>query len=89
MLQPIFCAISLNWAISYIYLQYLKEEETDGYHAFKLIEKQASVASKIFKEYCLKIVILILNIQSVIDIRKVAIGGISENKLVVQGINKA
>lgn len=65
-------------------------DKTDGYHAFELIENQDPIASKIFKEYCLKIAILILNIQSVVDIRKVAIGGgISENQLVVQGINKA
>ncbi|RVU71007.1 MULTISPECIES: ROK family protein [Lactobacillus] len=62
----------------------------DGLHAFSLIKPGNPTAIKLFQQYCLKIAILILNIQSVIDVGKVAIGGgISAQPVLINGINEA
>lgn len=63
---------------------------TDGMHAFDLIKKNEPQSLDLFDEYCKQIAIIILNIQSVVDIKKVAIGGgISAQPILIQGINDA
>ncbi|CBL51050.1 ROK family protein [Lactobacillus crispatus] len=66
------------------------EDKTDGLHAFELIDLGNAQVLKLFHDYCLKIAILILNIQSVIDVSKVAIcGGICSQSKLISGINQA
>lgn len=66
------------------------QDETDGKYAFAAIKNQVPEAVAIFNKYCLKIAILILNLQTVIDINKVAIGGgISAQSILIEGINTA
>ena len=62
---------------------------TDGMHAFELIKKDRK-AEKIFHQYCLQIAIVILNLQSVVDVNKIAIGGgISSQEVLILGIKDA
>ena len=62
----------------------------DGRHAFKMIKQNVPEARELFNFYCRQIAILILNIQSVIDVRKFAIGGgISAQSILISGINDA
>lgn len=62
----------------------------DGVHAFEMIKDNVSVAQELFKTYCTQVAIVILNIQSVVDIKKFAIGGgISNQPILIDGINKA
>lgn len=62
----------------------------DGRHAFEMIKQNVPEARESFTFYCRQIAILILNIQSVIDIRKFAIGGgISAQSILISGINDA
>lgn len=64
--------------------------EDDGLHAFKAIKNQNSKAIAIFNEYCMRIAMLILNLQTVVDINKITIGGgISAQPCLIAGINTA
>ena len=66
------------------------QDENDGLHAFEVIKEGVPEAVAIFHDYCFKIAVLILNMQTVVDINKVAIGGgISAQPLLINGINKA
>lgn len=61
----------------------------DGLAAFKAINEGDPVAKKIFADYCMKIAVLILNLQSVVDLERIAIGGgISAQPIVVETINQ-
>lgn len=74
---------SINSRINY-------PDKDDGLNAFNAIKKQLPEAIKIFDSYCRTIAVLILNIQTVIDVNKVAIGGgISAQSILIEGINKA
>ncbi|MBP2058643.1 putative NBD/HSP70 family sugar kinase [Lactobacillus colini] len=60
----------------------------DGLAAFKAIESGNQKAQDIFKNYCQNIAGIIFNIQSVIDLEKIAIGGgISAQPIVIEEIN--
>lgn len=64
-------------------------DEKDGLAAFAAIKQGNPTAITIFKEYCRQIAILIFNIQAVVDLQKIAIGGgISSQPLVVETINE-
>lgn len=66
------------------------QDEKDGLYAFKMIKEQNPKALEFFKAYCLKIAILILNIQSIVDVNKIAIGGgISAQSILISEINKS
>ena len=66
------------------------QDENDGLHAFEVIKEGVPEAVAIFHDYCFKIAVLILNMQTVVDINKVAIGGgISAQPILINGINKA
>lgn len=63
---------------------------TDGRHAFEMIKDDVPEAKELFEAYCKQIAILILNIQSVVDVQKFAIGGgISAQSILISGINRA
>lgn len=65
-------------------------EENDGVHAFEAIKNKVPRAVEVFDEYCLSIATLILNMQTVTDPNKVAIGGgISAQPILIEGINQA
>lgn len=65
-------------------------DKTDGVLVFKELEKHNELIWPIFEEYCQTIAYLIITLQAVLDLEAVVIGGgISANKLVVAGINKA
>lgn len=65
-------------------------DENDGVHAFEAIKNGKKGAVEIFDSYCLRIAVLILNIQTVADVNKVAIGGgISAQAILIRGINSA
>lgn len=60
---------------------------TDGIHAFEVINSDNKQAKEIFDEYCYNIAMIIQNIQAVIDLEKIAIGGgISPQPLVIENI---
>lgn len=65
-------------------------EEMDGLAAFKAINSGEAQAMRIFNEYCKRIAAIIIDIQAVVDLDTIAIGGgISAQPIVVQGINQA
>lgn len=54
------------------------------------VKKQLPEVISIYDLYCRKITVLILNIQTAIDVNKVAIGGgISAQPILIEGINQA
>lgn len=60
---------------------------TDGLAAFDSINSGDSKANMIFEDYCEKIAYLIMNIQAVVDLEKIAIGGgISAQPILVETI---
>ncbi|HIY92452.1 ROK family protein [Companilactobacillus sp. HBUAS56275] len=62
----------------------------DGKTAFEAIIKGDVKAKQIYEEFCKRIAYLILTIQAVDDLKRIAIGGgISAQPCVIQGINKA
>ena len=66
------------------------DDETDGLAAFEAINNGNKKAKKIFDEYCKRIAAIIIDIQAVVDLDAIAIGGgISAQPIVVQGINQA
>ena len=66
------------------------DNETDGLAAFEAINNGNEKAKKIFDEYCKRIAAIIIDIQAVVDLDAIAIGGgISAQPIVVQGINQA
>ncbi len=63
---------------------------TDGLSAFSAIKDNRSKAREIFEEFCKRVAYLIIDIQAVVDLKRIAIGGgISAQKIVVKSINKA
>lgn len=66
------------------------QDTKDGLAAFKAINAHDSSVMPIFEDFCNKVAVLILNVQSVVDLKAIAIGGgISAQPIVVQGINHA
>lgn len=66
------------------------DNETDGLAAFEAINNGNEKAKQIFDEYCKRIAAIIIDIQAVVDLDAIAIGGgISAQPIVVQGINQA
>lgn len=62
----------------------------DGPRVFELIKQGDDYATKRFAEFCHNVALLIHNMQTVLDVDCYVIGGgISRQKLVVQGINQA
>lgn len=65
-------------------------DKHDGMAVFEAIKQNDPRVSKIFSDYCDVIAMVILNIQSVIDLKTFAIsGGISAQPIVVKAINQA
>lgn len=61
----------------------------DGPEIFKAINAKNLDALEIFEEYCEKVARLIINVQAVIDVEKIAIGGgISAQPIVVKEIRR-
>lgn len=61
----------------------------DGRKAFELIKNGNVVAKSIFEEYCRKVALLILNVQTVVDLRRYVLGGgISAQPIVTREINR-
>ena len=83
--------------LQYSAVQMIKEinkntsnDSEDGLGAFKLINEKNSDALKIFDKFCYGVATVILNIQTVVDLEKYAIGGgISAQPILIDGINKA
>lgn len=66
------------------------QNENDGLYAFDAIKSGKKETVRIFNDYCLKVATLILNIQTVVDLDKIAVGGgISAQPILISGINKA
>ncbi|PEG87955.1 transcriptional regulator, partial [Lactobacillus sp. UMNPBX13] len=66
------------------------EDETDGLAAFEAINSGNEQALKILRSYCWDVVGIIVNIQSVVDLTTIAIGGgISAQPILVEEINRA
>ena len=66
------------------------DDETDGLAAFEAINNGNEKAKKIFDEYCKRIAAIIIDIQAVVDLDAIAIGGgISAQPIVIQRINQA
>ena len=66
------------------------EDVSDGVHAFEAIKNHVPEAVAIFEQYCLQIATLILNMQTVVDVNKIAIGGgISAQSCLIDGIKQA
>ncbi|MGX7047887.1 ROK family protein [Lactococcus piscium] len=63
-------------------------DATDGMSVFKYIKnKQNTKVNKLFDSYCEKIAILIINLQAVLDISTVVIGGgISQDPILIDNI---
>lgn len=62
----------------------------DGPQAFEAINCGDPVANKIFTEYCYRLALLIMNIQTVVDVQRIAIGGgISAQPILVKRVNDA
>lgn len=65
-------------------------DEMNGLAAFEAINSGEAQAMHIFNEYCKRIAAIIIDIQAVVDLDTIAIGGgISAQPIVVQGINQA
>lgn len=65
-------------------------DSEDGPGAFKLINENNSDILKIFNQFCYGVATVILNIQTVVDLEKYAIGGgISAQPILIDGINNA
>lgn len=65
-------------------------DETDGLDAFEAINAGDEVALKIFNKFCQDVVMIILNMQSIVDLTTIAIGGgISTQPILIEGINQA
>lgn len=65
-------------------------DATDGLAAFATINAGQPEAVAIFKNYCKNVAYLILNVQSVVDLKRIAIGGgISAQDAVIDGIREA
>ena len=61
------------------------DDETDGLAAFDAINNEDEKAKSIFDEYCKRIAAIIIDIQAVVDLDAIAIGGgISAQPIVVQ-----
>lgn len=64
------------------------DDETDGISVFKAIKNQENIEVNIlFERYCEKIATLIINLQAVLDISTVVIGGgISQDSILIDNI---
>lgn len=68
---------------------YYEGDEADGYQAFEHILKKEEYALKQFELFCRGLAGLIINIQSVLHVKKVVIGGgISANPIVTKNIQR-
>ena len=70
--------------------QNTSNDSEDGIEAFRLINAKDPIALKIFNQFCYGIATVILNIQTIVDLEKYAIGGgISAQPILITGINNA
>lgn len=64
--------------------------ENDGKKVFEYIEKKDNIAYPMFKKYCNQLAKVIFNIDYVLDLDKVAIGGgISAQPIVIETLNES
>lgn len=76
--------------ISSINKKLRNQDKKDGLAAFKAINANNPDAVAIFKKYCQSIVNIIINVQAVVDLDSIAIGGgISAQPIVIKGINQS
>lgn len=65
-------------------------EVTSGQEVFKWIEQGDEIATEMFSEYCYDVIVQLFNLQLIIDPSRVCIGGgVSQNPIFIQGIQKA
>ncbi|OOV11329.1 sugar kinase, partial [Lactobacillus delbrueckii subsp. lactis DSM 20072] len=65
------------------------EDLADGLAAFAAIKSGNEEAGKIFRQYCLDVAVMILNLQTVINGEKVVIGGgISAQEILIEEIRR-
>lgn len=65
------------------------ENLKDGKAAFKAITEKNEAANKIFKQFCMNVAIMILNVQTVINGEKIVIGGgISAQNILIDEIKR-
>ncbi len=65
------------------------EDLADGLAAFAAIKSGNEEAGKIFRQYCLDVAVMILNLQTVINGGKVVIGGgISAQEILIEEIRR-
>ena len=66
------------------------KDKTDGRRVFKEINPHNPVIWSLFEGFCRRVAVLILNIQTVVDLERVLIGGgISAQKILIDEIKKA
>lgn len=69
--------------------QLLQLPTNDGKIVFEELKKKNPLIQQVFEEYCRNIAFLITNIQTVVDIERIAIGGgISEQPLIIEEIRR-
>ncbi|MFI3621820.1 ROK family protein [Vagococcus fluvialis] len=65
------------------------ENPLDGKTVFEELNKKNEIIYPLFEEFCYSVVIIMMNMQSVIDLERVAIGGgISEQPILIEELNK-
>lgn len=65
------------------------EDPLDGKKVFEELEKKNELIYPLFEEFCRNVVIVIMNVQSVVDLQRIAIGGgISAQPILVDEIKQ-
>lgn len=76
--------------VNYINKTLHNADLNNGFKAFAAIKSGNAAAIAIFKEYCEQLALLIMNLQAVIDVQRIAIGGgISAQPILVEQINSS
>ena len=66
------------------------QRNSNGFKVFDAIESGNSEAIRLFEKYCMDVANLILNIQSILDLSKIVIGGgISDRDILIKYINRS
>ena len=66
------------------------QDQHDGYAVFEAINKRDKIAWPLFEDYAKEIAHLIYNLQTIIDVDRIVIGGgISAQKIVTETIQSA
>lgn len=65
------------------------DDRLDGRRVFEELEKKNEIIYPLFQEYCRDVAFIMMNVQAVVDLEKIAIGGgISAQPLLIEEIKK-